>query len=99
MSKEIVIVNLSARNRVQLSDTFQKACEKKTGSREFATLDLGTKLPDRFLMPDGPQPTLAELTVLGQKLGMQIQLSQVNVETFEAIEAKQAEAAKAAAKK
>ena len=76
---EIVSMQLSGRNIVDCSEMFRQRCKLLTGSEDFRTLDLGAKLPDKFLQLDGPQPTLAELTVLANKLKVQLRITHIEL--------------------
>jgi len=79
---EIISVNLKARGVAALGRIIREAMVTKFGKVDFAKLDLGFELPDKFLQIDGPQPTLAQLTVLAQKLGLQMHLNHIEMTTI-----------------
>ncbi|MFA5252788.1 MAG: hypothetical protein WC454_09430 [Phycisphaerae bacterium] len=93
--KTIVAVNLSGRNKNQISDMLRQECHKKTGSTDLKSLDLGFELPADFLQLGDSQPSLAQLTVLAEKLGMQIQIEAMSLVPFtELVKSKAVETAK-----
>lgn len=88
---EVFKMDLNGRSIVQAAEIFRLQAEKLFNSRDFKTL--GLSLPDKFLQLDGPQPLLAELTVLANKLKMQVRITYIEIVPFEKIEAENAAAA------
>lgn len=79
---EIVKMALSGRGIADVGRIFREQLKKQTGEINFAKLDLGIELPEKFLQLNGPQPTLAELTVLANKLKMQIRITHIELEAL-----------------
>lgn len=76
---EIVKVQLNGRGIVDANRILRERCKLLIVSDDFKSLDLGFELPDKFLELGGPQPTLAELTVLAKKLKMQICITHIEL--------------------
>lgn len=76
---EIVSVQLKARGIAAIGRIVREAMTAKFGESDFAKFDLGFELPDKFLQIDGPQPSLAQLTVLAKRLELQIKITHVEL--------------------
>ena len=87
---EVFKIKFSARSLQEAGSIFRQQAAKLFGSPDLKALDLG--LPDKFLQIDGPQPSLAELTVVANKLKMQITLTHIELKTVEQVETEKAAA-------
>jgi hypothetical protein len=92
---EFITMNLNARKKCELGGIIRNALRMKTGGDDFAKLDLGFEVPKDYLTIAGPQPTLAELTVICGKL----ELPQLRITSVELITQQQIDAENAVAKK
>jgi len=79
---EIVNVELNGRGIVDVSRILKERCKQLTGSEDLNSLDLGFELGENFLSLGGPQPSLAELTVLATKLKMQIRITHIELDVI-----------------
>jgi len=86
---EMVNLDLTARRKMEIGNAIRQRLQEFFGGDDMSKLSLGFKLPEKFLQIDGPQPTLAQLTVLAQKLQMQIRITHLEIEPFE-VESKEA---------
>lgn len=84
---EAICFNLNGRGVADLGRIFRNRAVKMFGTADFKTLDLGFEMPERFLELGGPQPTLAQLVVLTNKLKMQINITHVELKAQEDIDA------------
>ncbi len=91
---EVFKINLNARGIAELRNVFSRRALQKFGSGDLNLLGLG--LPDKFLQPGGEQPTLAILTVVANKLELQINLTHLDIKTFEQVKTEPENAAKPA---
>ncbi len=81
---EIVTIELPGRGKSDLLDAVNKRMQefKKTGG-DFKSLNMGFELPEKFLMLNGPQPALAQLTVLCNKLKMRLKITHLELEPLD----------------
>jgi len=86
-SPETIQFNLNGRGIADAGRIFRNQAVKMFGTGDFKTLDLGFELPERFLELGGPQPILAQLVVLANKLKMQINITHVELKAQEDIDA------------
>ena len=78
---EIVKMDMSGRGIADVGRIFREQL-KQIGCIDFAQLDLGIDLPEKFLQLNGLQPTLAQLTVIANKLKMQIRITHIELEAL-----------------
>jgi len=93
---EAIVCNVNGRGICDIARKFRDRCKQLNSHEDFNQLDLGFDLPDKFLQLGGPQPTLAQLTVLACKLKMQINITHVELDTLENAESKRQAAEQAA---
>jgi len=79
-SIELVTVNLSGRGIADIGRIIRERMQELFGNADFEQLDLGFKLPEKFLCLDGPRPTLAQLTVLARILKLRIRITHMEFE-------------------
>lgn len=95
-ANEVIVINFNARKLAELGGIILNRLLQQTGAMDFKKLDLGFVVPENYLTIGGAQPTMAELTVLAQKLKLQICITGAELKTSEelSVEAKTAAAGK-----
>lgn len=91
---EGVVINVKPRNLAELGGIVRNRMQEKFGHKDFKKLELGFEVPENYLMVGGPQPTMAELAVLSQKLGLQMQITAAELKPAEQVNAETKAAAK-----
>ena len=84
MSNELVTLSLNGEARLRLYGQIAGAMEKKgLNCADWGELDLGFELPAGWPIDNDAQPTLAQLVVIAHKLGMGIEIEDLNMYTKE----------------
>jgi hypothetical protein len=91
---EIIVCDFNARTMADIARRFKTQCKKLFDHEDLSKLDTGLSLSQDYLTIGGHQPSLAELTVLANKLQIQISLRHVELNTIENVESKKRAAAK-----
>lgn len=80
---ECGICNFNARKCQELSGIIKNRMQQKFGHKDFKKLELGFEVAGNFLTIGGPQPAMADLVVLAQKLELQIRFNSIDLVKIE----------------